>query len=52
MAIGYFCGRDTCTDEWLHAIVDYDILPMLQEYWFDEETKYQRWENILQGVFQ
>lgn len=48
----YFCGRDTCTDEWLHAIVDYDILPMLQEYWFDEETKYQRWENILQGVFQ
>lgn len=48
----YFCGRDICTEEWLHSIVDYDILPMLSEYWFDDTTKLQRWENILQGVFQ
>lgn len=48
----YFCGRDICTEEWLHAIVDYDILPMLSEYWFDDTNKLQRWENILQGVFQ
>lgn len=48
----YFCGRDICTDEWLHSIVDYDILPMLSEYWFDDPNKLQRWENILQGVFQ
>lgn len=43
----YFCGRDVCTDEWLHAIVNYDILPMLSEYWFDDTGKLQRWENIL-----
>ena len=48
----YFCGRDVCTEEWLHFIVDYDILPMLSEYWFDDANKLQRWENILQGVFQ
>lgn len=48
----YFCGRDVCTDEWLHAIVNYDILPMLSEYWFDDTGKLQRWENILRGVFQ
>lgn len=48
----YFCGRDICTEEWLRSIVDYDILPMLSEYWFDDAAKYQRWENILQGVFQ
>ena len=48
----YFCGRDVCTEEWLHSIVDYDILPMLSEYWFDDANKLQRWENILQGVFQ
>lgn len=48
----YFCGRDVCTDKWLHSIVDYDILPMLSEYWFDDANKLQRWENILQGVFQ
>lgn len=38
----YFCGRDICTEEWLHAIVDYDILPMLSEYWFDDTNKLQR----------
>lgn len=48
----YFCGQDTCTDEWLDSIVNYDILPMLSEYWFDDTTKLQRWENILRGVLQ
>jgi len=48
----YFCGQTECTDEWLHSIVDYDILPMLSEYWFDDTAKLQRWENILRGVFQ
>ena len=50
----YFCGRDelSCTDEWMQEVVDYDILPMLGEYWFDDHEKYQRWENILHGVFQ
>lgn len=48
----YFCGQDTCTDEWLASIVNYDILPMLSEYWFDDTVKLQRWENILRGVLQ
>lgn len=48
----YFCGQTACTDEWLRSIVDYDILPMLSEYWFDDSAKLQRWENILHGVFQ
>lgn len=50
----YFCDRDVnvCIEDWLHSIVDYDILPMLNEYWFDDTNKLQRWENILQGVFQ
>lgn len=48
----YFCGRDVCTEEWLHSIIDYDILPMLSEYWFDDANKLKRWENILHGVFQ
>ena len=48
----YFCGRKVCTDEWLRSIVEYDILPTLSEYWFDDTNKLQRWANILQGVFQ
>ncbi len=49
----YFCGRtkETCTDEWMQSVVDYDILPMLSEYWFDDDSRVQRWENILHGVF-
>ena len=48
----YFCGRDSASDEWLREVVDYDILPMLSEYWFDDEAKVTRWENVLHGVFQ
>ncbi len=48
----YFCGAKKCTEEWMKAIVEYEILPMLSEYWFDDNTKLQRWENILNGVFQ
>ena len=48
----YFCGCEDCTDEWLRDIVDFDIIPMLSEYWFDNSAMLQRWENILHGVFQ
>ena len=48
----YFCNQTVCTEEWLEAVVNYDIIPMLSEYWFDDTAKLQRWENILRGVFQ
>lgn len=47
----YFCGRTECTEEWMKEVVYYDILPMLQEYWFDDKKKYQTWENNLTGIF-
>jgi 5-methylcytosine-specific restriction protein B len=48
----YFCNTKECTNEWMQDVVDFDILPMLAEYWFDDTDKLQRWENILHGVFQ
>lgn len=51
----YFCGLkgpEDCTVEWMRNVVDYDILQMLGEYWYDDEAKLQRWENSLHGVFQ
>ena len=48
----YFCNADYCIEEWMKDVVDFDILPMLSEYWFDDSSKLQRWENILHGVFQ
>ncbi len=47
----YFCGMKECTEERLREIVEYDIIPMLNEYWFDDKAKRQRWENNLRGVF-
>ena len=50
---GVFCGREDLgyTDEWLRAVVEFDILPTLGEYWFDEPDKVTKWENNLRGVF-
>lgn len=50
----YFCGRtkENCTDEWMKSVVDYDILPMLAEYWFDDDSNVQRWKNSFKEVFQ
>lgn len=36
----YFCGGDI-TKERLVSIIDYDIKPMIREYWFDNDSKYQ-----------
>ncbi len=49
----YFCGRNKsdCTEDWMRSVVEFEILPMLSEYWFDENDKLQRWEERLRGVF-
>ena len=49
----YFCGQEKneCTREWMRSVVEFDILPMLEEYWFDEPDKIKYWENVLLGVF-
>ena len=49
----YFCGlqADECTQELLEGIVEYDILPMLSEYWFDNLTeKVAPWSEKLYGA--
>ncbi len=33
----------------MQLVVEYDILPMLEEYWFDEPAKIQKWQNVLRG---
>ena len=44
----YFCsGGQTADDEWLRSVIEFEIIPLLEEYWFDEPSKWQRWENAL-----
>lgn len=47
----YFCNAEECTEAWMKEIVEFDILPMLSEYWFDDEVKLNEWKNILNGIF-
>ena len=32
----YFCHSGDCTVQWMQEIVRYDLVPTLQEYWFDD----------------
>lgn len=45
----YFCNMeaDSCTDAALASIVDYELIPMLKEYWFDEPGKVREWSDRL-----
>ena len=45
----YFCNMeaDSCTDAALDSIVDYELIPMLKEYWFDEPGKVRDWTDRL-----
>ncbi|MBR1751991.1 MAG: AAA family ATPase [Ruminococcus sp.] len=49
----YFCNLTTesCTEERLRSIVEYDIIPMLSEYWFDDKESLRKWSANLRGVF-
>lgn len=48
----YFCGLEPgdATDLKLSAIVEYEIVPMLKEYWFDEPGKVSEWADRLRGA--
>lgn len=49
----YFCGLENpkdCTVSWMREVVEYDILPMLEEYWFDSPAQVAKWESELCGV--
>ena len=50
----YFCrmSPDDVTDEKLSEIVDYELVPMLREYWFDEPSKVDDWADKLHRSIQ
>ena len=43
----YFCNQEKISREWLKNVIEFDIIPMLHEYWFDDKNKCQQEiENI------
>ena len=48
----YFCNltNEAVNDQVLSAIVEFEIIPLLKEYWFDEQTKVRDWSNNLRSA--
>jgi len=46
----YMCTDDEVTDEWLNDVITYEIIPLIKEYWFDENDKVKRWEAKLRNA--
>lgn len=43
----YFCNCNAITKEWYENILKYDIIPLLEEYWFDNEGKLRNYKKEL-----
>ena len=43
----YFSNLEKADEKEIKSIINYDIIPMLKEYWFDDETKLNEWKNKL-----
>lgn len=46
----YFCTDKDITNEWLKSVVEYEVIPLIREYWFDEPTKVRDWSATLRSA--
>ena len=48
----YFCNLtpDEVSDDKLSGIVEYELIPLLKEYWFDEPGKVRDWSDMLRSA--
>lgn len=43
----YFCTKTTINDDWMKSVVEFELIPLLKEYWFDEPAKVKEWSRAL-----
>ncbi len=46
----YFCNLEKADENVLSNIVEYELIPLLKEYWFDEPSKVNDWTEKLRSV--
>jgi len=46
----YFCTHETINHQWLENLIEFEIIPLIKEYWFDEPSKVIEWQNKLLGA--
>lgn len=47
----YLCFEKTCSDKDLLSVVECEIIPLLEEYWFDKKDHAEHWSKRLRSVF-
>lgn len=43
----YFCNLETVEIDKLSLIIEFELIPLLKEYWFDDNEKVKKWEDEL-----
>jgi len=46
----YFCVDGLIDDIRLLSVVEYELIPLLEEYWFEEPSKVEHWKAQLRGA--
>jgi 5-methylcytosine-specific restriction protein B len=48
----YFIPKNTSDvdDAWISDVVHYELIPLLEEYWFDETNRFSEWKRKLEDV--
>ena len=46
----YFCDKVEIKENTLTDIVEFEIIPLLKEYWFDEPSKVKEWSDRLRSA--
>ena len=43
----YFCGQEGADPSWVGQVVEYELIPLLKEYWYDDRGKAEHWARAL-----
>lgn len=48
----YFCNlsESTVNNQVISGIIEYELIPLLKEYWFDDPSKLNQWSSNLRGI--
>lgn len=46
----YFITKEKVDNSWLYDLVEFELLPLIKEYWYDEPSKVEFWASKLSGA--
>lgn len=46
----YLCPKCEVTNEWIESVIEYELIPLIREYWFDNKTDFDVCSKKLRSV--